>query len=91
MNTTHAQIRAQQRGIPPLMDELLDRFGREIHDGHGAVTVYLDKDSIRRMERELGREPVRRLSTWHDAYKVRRTDDGSTITFGHRTKRLWRK
>ena len=91
MHSQHAQIRAQQRGIPPLMEEMLDRFGHEIYDGNGAVIVYLDKQSIRQMERELGREPVRRLATWHDAYKVCSTDDGSTITIGHRTKRLWRK
>lgn len=27
MNTQHAELRAQQRGIPPLMDDLLDRYG----------------------------------------------------------------
>ena len=31
MNTQHAEIRAQQRGIPPLVDELLDRYGHEHH------------------------------------------------------------
>jgi len=91
MQTQHSGLRAQQRGIPPLMDELLDRYGREVHDGHGGVVVYLDKASIRQMERDLGREPVRRLSTWRNAYKVRSVKDGATITVGHRTKRLWRK
>lgn len=90
MNTRHAEIRAQQRGIPPLMDELLDRYGHEQHDGHGAVILYLDKQSIRSMERDLGRRPVARLAEWLDAYKVR-TSDGQTITIGHRTRRIWRK
>jgi hypothetical protein len=90
MNTQHADIRAQQRGIPPLMDELLDRYGHEQHDGHGAVILYLDKRSIRLMERDLGRRPVARLAEWLDAYKVRAID-GQTITIGHRTRRIWRK
>lgn len=90
MNTQHAEIRAQQRGIPPLMDELLDRYGHEQHDGHGAVILFLDKQSIRSMERDLGRRPVAHLAEWLDVYKVR-TSDGQTITIGHRTRRIWRK
>jgi hypothetical protein len=90
MNSKHADIRAQQRGIPPLFDELLDRYGQEQHDGHGAVVLFLSKDSIRRMERDFGRRPVSRLSEWLGAYKVR-ASDGTTITVGHRTRRIWRK
>jgi hypothetical protein len=89
VNTPHAQARAQ-RGIPPLMDELLDRYGHEQHDGHGAVILYLDKQSIRAMERDWGRRPVARLAEWLDAYKVR-AGDGTTITVCHRTRRIWRK
>lgn len=90
MNTRHADIRAQQRCIPPMMDQMLDLYGQEEHDGHGAVILYLSKDSIRHMERDLGRRPVSRLAEWFDAYKVK-TLDGLTITVGHRTRRLWRK
>lgn len=90
MNSKHAEIRAQQRCIPPFCEELLDRYGEEQYDGHGAVVVYLTKESIRRMERDLGRRPVARLSEYFGAYKVRATD-GTTITVGHRTRRIWRK
>lgn len=90
MNTQHAQVRAQQRGIPPLVDELLERYGQEQHDGHGAVILFLDKRSIRAMQRELGARPVARLAEWLNAYKVR-TTDGTTITLGRRTRRIWRK
>lgn len=76
----HAEIRAQQRGIPPLIDEFLDLYGCEQYDGHGGVIIFLDKSSIRRMEHDMGREPVRRLSTWHNAYKVKSSTDGCTIT-----------
>ena len=64
MHTHHAQARAQQRGIPPLVDELLERYGHEQHDGHGAVVLYLDKRSIRAMQRDLGARPVARLAEW---------------------------
>lgn len=90
MNTHHAQIRAQQRGIPPLVSQLLDLYGQEEHDGHGAVILYLNKLSIRNMERDLGRRPVARLSEWFDAFKVK-GPDGQTITIGHRTRHLRRK
>ncbi len=90
MNTKHAEKRAQQRGIPPMVDQLLDLYGQEEHNGHGTVILYLSKNSIRNMERDLGRRPVSRLSEWLNAYKVK-SIDGLTITVGHRTRRLWRR
>jgi len=87
---THMTARAQQRGIPPLIDQLLEAYGEEQHDGNGAVILYLNKASIRRMERDMGRRPVARLSEWLDAYKVR-TTDGKTITIGHRYRRIGRR
>ena len=90
MHTKHAELRAQQRGIPPMVDQLLDLYGQEAHDGHGAIVVYLNKMSIRNMERDLGRRPVSKLAEWFDAYKVRSTD-GLTLTCGHRNRRIWRK
>jgi hypothetical protein len=90
MNTRHAQLRAQQRGFPPLIDQWLDLYGQEEYDGHGGVIVYLNKASIRHMERDMGRRPVARMSEWFDAYKVRALS-GETITIGHRTGRVRRK
>jgi hypothetical protein len=90
MNTRHAGLRAQQRCIPPMVDQLLDLYGDEEYDGRGAVIVYLSKSSIRNMERDFGSRPVSRLAEWFNAYKVKSTD-GHTITLGHRTRRLWRK
>ena len=89
MNTRHATTRAQQRGLPPLVDQLLDRYGEEQHDGHGGLIVYLSKISIRNMERDLGRRPVAKFAEWHNAYKVMGAD-GRTITFAHRTHRIRR-
>jgi len=90
MKTQHAVIRSQQRGIPPFIDQMLDLYGHEQYDGHGGVILYLDKNSIRHMERDMGREPVRRFSEWHNAYKVKSSIDGHTITIGHRNTRIRR-
>jgi hypothetical protein len=73
-----------------MIDQLLDLYGQEEHDGHGAVTIYLSKESIKHMRRDFGSRPVSRLAEWFDAFKVQSTD-GHTITIGHRTRRLWRK
>lgn len=68
MTHTHTKTRAQQRGIPPLIDQILETYGQEQHDGHGAVILYLTKTSRRRMERDMGRRLVARLSEWLNAY-----------------------
>ncbi|MES2944869.1 MAG: hypothetical protein V4772_18535, partial [Pseudomonadota bacterium] len=60
------------------------------YDGHGGIIVYLDKESIRKMERDMGRRPIARMSEWLSAYKVK-ASDGNTITIGHRTKKINRK
>jgi hypothetical protein len=93
MNDTvsrHAMIRKQQRAIPPLIDSWLDEFGEEEHDGHGAVRVYFSRRSIRRLERTVGRLPVRRLSHLLRAYRVE-SSDGTAITYAHKTRRMFRK
>jgi hypothetical protein len=89
--TKHATIRAQQRGIPPLVDRWLDKFGEEEHDGHGYVKLYFSRRSVRQMECTLGQQPVCLFKRYLDAYKIESCADGATITVGHRTCRLWRK
>ena len=79
----HAAVRAQQRGLPPMVDELLDRYGEEQYDGHGHVIKFFSKASKRNVERDWGSRPVALISPWFDAYKVC-TTDGLTITIGHR-------
>jgi len=90
MKTLHAQKRAQQRGIPQFIDELLDRYGREQHDGHGGVVLFFDKQSVRAMERDMGRKPVSRLAEWLRAYKVVTSSFEKTITNGKLFRRVLR-
>ena len=86
----HSKTRQQQRGIPPMIEEWLDRYGEEVYDGHGGVVLFFNKKSRRKLEHDFGREPVRRCSEWLDAYKVLATDSGETLTVGHRYKRIVR-
>ncbi len=85
MDTSHAAIRAQQRGIPPLVDRWLDEFGEEEHDGHGYIRLYFSHRSVREMERSLGRQPVGLFKRYLHAYKIESCADGATITKGWRT------
>ena len=86
--TKHAAIRAQQRGIPPLVDRLLDEFGEEEYDGQGCIRVYFSRRSVRAMERALGSQPVCLFKRYLHAYKVECCADGRTITKGWRTSRI---
>jgi len=89
--TRHAQKRAQQRCIPPMIDRLLDEFGEEVYDSQGGLIVYFSKRSKRRMQRALGRRPVKKLSEFFNVYRVDSSKDELTITRGHRFKHIKRK
>ena len=87
MITTHAQARMRQRGLPPLVLHWLDDYGDERHDGHGAVIRHFTRQARRRLERDVGREPVRRMHEYLDAYAVY-GNNGGLITVGHRYQRI---
>ncbi len=89
--TLHASVRAQQRGIPPLVVRWLDEFGEEQFDGRGGILRFFSRRSVRRMERSLGRAPVCKLSMYLDAYLIESSHDGQVITVGHRTERIRRR
>lgn len=85
--TAHASVRCQQRGIPPLVVDLLLQFGRREHDHHGAEIVYFDRRSRKRIERHVG-GLISKLSEHLDSYAV--VSDGEIITVGSRFKRVIR-
>lgn len=89
--TSHARARAQQRGIPLLVEQWLDDFGDQQFDGRGGVVRYFSRRSKRRIEQACGRTVVARLAEFLDCYKIEATNDGSTITLGHRTQRVFRR
>lgn len=83
MQTKHFQTRSQQRGVPPLIKDWLLAYGQENHDGHGAIVRFFNDRSIRQMERDMGREPIRRMSEFLRCYLVESLD-GAIITIGKR-------
>ena len=59
---------SQRRATPLIVDQLIELYGTEEHDGHAAVTLHLKKYCFRSTERDLGRRPVSRLADkfgWH--------------------------
>jgi hypothetical protein len=85
----HACVRMQQRGIPRAVVERLLDFGAVQHDHRGAVIVYFDKRSRRRLARAEGRAAAYTLERWRNAYAVV-TADGAVVTVGRRDKRVRR-
>ena len=92
ITTIHAGVRAQQRGVPPLVLNWLLDYGEETFDGHGGVLRYFTPRSIRNLEREVGQAPIKRLSEYLRCYLVQGSQDGIVITVGkrHRGKRICR-
>ncbi len=82
--THHATLRVQQRGIPPLVTSWLLDYGAEQYDGRGGVVRYFDSTSMRRLEREVGHTPLRRMSEFMRCYLVQSSSDGAVITVGKR-------
>jgi hypothetical protein len=90
--TDHAAIRQQQRGIPPLVSDWLLDFGDEQFDGRGGVIRYFSKKCIKKLEREVGKQPVARMSEYLRCYLVQSSCDGKVITLGKRyTNKNFRK
>ena len=87
----HAEKRAQERGIPPLIADWLDLYGETEYDGRGGEVRYFSRKSIRTIKRVVGSGPVRHLASYFNAFKVVSGNDGQTITIGHRTKRIRRR
>ena len=92
IQTNHASVRAQQRGVPPLVMQWLLDYGEEKFDGHGGVIRYFTPQSLRRLERDVGQTPLKRLSEFLRCYLVQGSNDGAVITVGkrHPSRRVWR-
>jgi hypothetical protein len=82
--TTHATIRAQQRGIPPLIQDWLLDYGEEQFDGQGGVVRYFSHQCIREMERDIGKATLKRMSEYLRCYLIQSSRDGAVITVGKR-------
>lgn len=86
MLTKHAMKRAQQRGIPTLVQDLLLDYGEENFNKHGVIIRYFSSQSIHKIEHDFGREPLRRFSEYLRCYLVESFSNGAVITIGKRHK-----
>ncbi len=82
---THAAIRSQQRGIPPIVVDLLLEFGQREHDHHGAEILFFDRRSKKQIEAYTG-GLFSKINEHLDSYAV--VADGKIITVGTRFKRI---
>jgi len=83
--STHATTRCQQRGVPPLVVDLLLRFGRREHDHKGAEIVFFDRRAKKEVDSYTGGS-IGKLSEQMDSYAV--VSDGCVITVGVRYKQI---
>jgi hypothetical protein len=90
MFSKHATDRNQQRGIPPVIHEWLTRFGQEHYDGRGGCRVFFSKTSVKKMNRELGKDFVSKNKQYLDIYRIESSQDGKVITCARKTKRFKR-
>ena len=84
-HTQHSQIRAQQRGIPQLIIDLLIQFGAREPAGEGTETIYFDKQAKKRLQTYSGRL-MGKLSDQLNVYAVVIGD--KVVTVGPRYKRI---
>lgn len=84
--TAHARTRCQQRGISPMVVDLLVRFGAEVRS-HGASKYYLDRRARSDLGKAVGREALRRYERKLNCYVIV-ADDGMLITAAPRTTRI---
>jgi len=88
MNTQHANARIQQRGVPPLVLDLLLQFGSHEPAGDGKRKVFFDKQGRRKVCAYAGAlAPL--LNEHLDFYAVVGSND-QVITVGHRLERIRR-
>jgi len=85
MKSVHAQVRSQQRGIPPMIVDLLMQFGTRISSGDGTEICYFDRRARKHIQTYAG-GLFSRLNEQLDAYAV--VSGKKVVTVGTRYKKL---
>ena len=83
--TEHASIRAQQRGVSPLIVDLLVRFGARRGSGDGEELCYFDRHARKIVGAYVG-GAIGKLSEELDAYAI--VIGETVITVGPRYKKI---
>lgn len=85
----HANQRAQQRAIPPLVVDLLLQFGSP-QRCDGANRLSFDKKATKRLRHHLGGDRgLRVVERWLNVYAVI-GDNGNIVTIAHKSSRFRR-
>lgn len=85
--TTHAKVRLQQRGIPPVVVESLLDFGRQAYDHRGGAVLFFDQKARAKLRQEIANNYYKQIESHLDAYVVL-GPDGEIVTVGHRKHRI---
>ncbi len=85
--SVHAQTRMQQRGVTPVLLELLDAYGATQYDHRGAAVRYFNKAARRKLQQAEGRDVYRAVEAKLNVYAVI-ARDGSLVTVGLRDHRI---
>lgn len=87
--TMHAETRIQQRGIPPMVIDLLMQFGSASRCG-GAERFMFDKLALKRLRRHLGGDRgLKLIDRWLKVYAVI-GDNGQLVTAAHKHSHFYR-
>ncbi len=86
MLSNHAKQRMQQRAIPPLMIDLLYRYGNEKRQC-GSTVLFFDKKSRKHVRKAL-EEVIKRFDKLSNVYLIEAGDSSTTVTVGHRLQRF---
>jgi len=87
--TAHAEERIQQRGIPPMVIDLLMQFGSASRCG-GAERLMFDKAARKRLRRHLGGDRgLKLIDRWLRVYAIV-GDDGRVVTTAHKQTHFYR-
>lgn len=87
--TEHAAARVRQRGVDPVVLDVLLSYGTAVHDHLGAEIMVFDRKAFRRLERAVDAALVRRVANNRGLYAVR-SMDGAVVTVGHRVRKVRR-
>lgn len=83
--TQHASIRSQQRGVSPLVIDLLIRFGARKKSGDGTETCYFNRHARKQLISYVG-GVIGKLSEELDAFAV--INGETVITVGAKYKKI---
>jgi hypothetical protein len=87
--TMHAETRIQQRGIPPMVVDLLMQFGSASRC-RGSERLMFDKLALRRLRRHLGGDRgLKLIDRWLNVYAII-GDNGQLVIVAHKHSHFYR-